>query len=88
MTISFIDNLEHIHHMNTHKNSDIPIHENIDTLSQDKIKQIEEKQVYSFKYTGQHGDIITSYWPTLEKAMKAKQELEDQGYDVSKILNK
>ena len=70
------------------KKNDIPSHDNMGTLSQEKIKQIEEKQVYFIKYTGQHGDMITSYWPTLEKAMKAKQDLEDQGYDVSKISNK
>ena len=65
-----------------------PYIEGLGNFSQEEIKKIEEKPVFSFKYTGQHGDIITSYWPTLEKAMKAKQELEDQGYDVSKISNK
>ena len=81
-------NLDLSYTMIAPKNNDIRNHDNFETLSKEKIKQIEEKQVFSFKYTGQHGDKITSYWPTLEKAMKAKQVLEDQGYDVSKISNK
>ena len=66
----------------------IPYIEGLGNFSQEEIKKIEEKQVYSFKYTGQHGDQITSSWPTLETATKAKQKLEEQGYDVSKISSR
>ena len=74
-----------IHFMFKHRKNIIPNHDNMGILSEEKIKEIDQKQVFSFKYAGQHGDIFTSYWPSLEKAKKAKLELEEQGYDVSNI---
>ena len=79
--------LKLFHYMFTTK-KDISNSNNFGNISTDKLKKIEQKQVYSLKYTGQHGDVIRSYWPTLEKAMKAKKELESQGYTVSKIFKK
>ena len=54
-----MDNLRLWHTMFANKKNNFKNHENEENLSDDKIKQIEEKHVYSFKYTGQHGDIIT-----------------------------
>lgn len=87
MTILFMINPSLIQTMFAPKENNLP-NNDIETLSKEKIKQIDEKQVFSFKYTGQHGDVITSYWPSLKKAMKAKKVLEEQGYDVSKISSK
>ena len=57
-------------------------------LSEQKLKEIEEKAVYAVWYTDENGDEITSYWSSQDKAEAERKSLQEHGYTVSEVFKK
>ena len=57
-------------------------------ISEQKLKEIEEKAVFAIWYTDENGDEITSYWSSLNKAQNERKSLQEHGYTVSDVFKR
>ena len=57
-------------------------------ISDQKLKEIEEKAVYAIWYTDENGDEITSYWSSQSKAETERKNLQEHGYTVSDVFKR
>ena len=55
-------------------------------ISEQKLKEIEEKTVFAIWYADENGDEITSYWSSQIKAETERKSLQEHGYTVSDVL--
>jgi len=55
-------------------------------ISEQKLKEIEEKTVFAIWYADENGDEITSYWSSQIKADTERKSLQEHGYTVSDVF--
>lgn len=55
------------------------------SISEQNLKKIDEKAVYTISYSDENGDEITSYWSSKKKADEEQKSLKEHGYTVSRI---
>ena len=54
-------------------------------ISEQKLKEIEERAVFAIWYRDENGDEITSYWSSQNKAETERKNLQEHGYTVSDV---
>jgi hypothetical protein len=57
-------------------------------LSEQHLKEIEEKAVFALWYTDENGDEVTSYWSRKDKAEQERKSLQEHGYTVSEVFKR
>ena len=58
------------------------------SISEQKLKEIEEKTVFAIWYADENGDEITSYWSSQNKAETERKNLQEHGYTVSDVCKR